>query len=210
MRYVFSLGLNQWVIAARLVTTLKPATPFGPEMHTLYCGVTESGKTTLAREVARKVAAEFPVVVYDPVGSATAGGGWPDSAIIFTDEEEFFDYMSRDDVKGAHVFIDEAGDLFHVGKRHNFWLLTRGRHFFLSVHLIAQRPKMIAPTARGQVSVTYAFRLALEDMREIAADMGHSGLEKISLDKGDFLCLYSGQASIKRANIFDLLNSSES
>lgn len=175
-------------------------------MHTLFCGVTESGKTTLARAFSRRfLAMGQNVIVHDPVFSATAGGGWGSGAVIFDDEENLFEYLSRDDVKGAHVFIDEAGEIFTPDKRHNLWLLSRGRHYGFHVHMIAQRPKMILPTARGQASITYAFRLAREDMRDVGADAGHSGLEKVMLDRGDFLVLESGQASIKRANVFSLI-----
>jgi len=177
-------------------------------MHTLICGVTESGKTTLARALARGVKkAGQNLIVYDPVLTETVGGGWPDGAILFNDEEAFFEYLARDDVAGAHVFIDEAGDLFNLGKRHNFWLLTRGRHFGLHVYLIAQRPKMLAPTARTQCGKGYIFRLSPDDMREVLADFGHGPQAvKKELDKGDFVTLYSGQASISRANIFTLLS----
>lgn len=176
-------------------------------MHTLICGVTESGKTTLARKVARDLAAQGQnIIVFDPVFTASAGGGWPESSVIFSDEDDLFEYLSRDDVSGAHVFIDEAGEIFGGDKRHNLWLLTRGRHYGFHVVMIAQRPKMILPTARNQCSRTYMFRLARDDAREVGADMGHSGLEKIILDKGDFVVLLSGQASIKRANVFDLIS----
>jgi len=179
-------------------------------MHALISGVTQSGKTTLARELARALAARGQnVIVFDPVGTATAGGGWPKGAIIFDESAEFFEYIERPDVKGAHVFIDEAADFFGVGDKHNFWLLTRGRHFFLHIYLIAQRPKMLAPSVRGQCGVAYVFRLACEDADEIGRDFGHSGIGKINLDTGDFLVLTAGQASIKRANIFKLLNSED-
>lgn len=175
-------------------------------MHTLICGVTLSGKTTLARELARAAAdAGQNVIVFDPVGTATAGGGWPASAIVFDDSAAFFEYVERPDVIGAHVFIDEAADFFSVGDRSNFWLLTRGRHFYLHVYLIAQRPKMIAPNARTQCGRCYMFRLAVEDADEIGRDFGHSQLGRQSLDKGDFFILDSGAAQIQRANIFELL-----
>lgn len=180
-------------------------------MHVLFCGVTESGKTTLARAVARDLHASGQnVIIYDPVGTNTAGGGWPvgEGAILFSDFGEFAEYVSRDDVRGAHLFIDEAGDHFGVGNKENHWLLTRGRHFFLYVYLIAQRPKMLAPTARTQCSRTYAFRMAPEDMREVFADNGHAPPEKNQkpLDQGDFYVLLSGNAKISRANVFKLLS----
>lgn len=175
-------------------------------MHSLICGVTQSGKTTLARSIAR--AAELAghrIIVFDPVGTGTAGGDWPASAVVFDEPDEFMEYVNRPDVSHAHIFIDEADEVFSLSDRGNFWLPKKGRHFGLQLYLITQRPKMIAPTARKQVGVCYMFRLALDDAKELAADFGFSDAHKIMLDTGDFLVLHSGQASIKRANIFKLL-----
>jgi hypothetical protein len=179
-------------------------------MHALICGVTLSGKTTLARSIARDVAdAGQNVIVYDPVGTTTGGGGWPSSAVVFDDPDEFIEYMNHPAVNCAHVFVDEADEVFSLSHKGNFWLPKKGRHFGFQLYMITQRPKMIAPTARKQVGVCYMFRLAVDDARELAADFGFSDAHKIMLDKGDFLVLNSGQASILRANIFDLLNNPE-
>jgi DNA helicase HerA-like ATPase len=175
-------------------------------MHSLICGVTESGKTTLAHSLAAMLSeAGQNVIVFDPVGTRTASGTWPKNAILFDDEQEFFAYLARADVFNSHVFVDEAGELFNSSKRENLWLLTRGRHFGFSVWMIAQRPKMIMPTARNQCSVAYIFRLAQDDLKEIGADFGHSQLQREILDKGDFLMIRSGLARFDRANVFDLL-----
>ena len=53
--------------------------------HVLYCGVTMTGKTTLAREHAKILeAAKYQLVVYDPVMTYTANGSWPESARILS------------------------------------------------------------------------------------------------------------------------------
>jgi len=129
-------------------------------MHTLICGVTMSGKTTLAHKFAHELAAQGQtIIVYDPVMTPTAAGSWPPNALLFDDENQFFDYLVKDEVNKAHVFIDESGDVFNLSKPWNFWLLTRGRHFGFSVFLIAQRPKMLAPTVRNQCGRAYVFSL---------------------------------------------------
>ena len=182
-------------------------------MHTIICGVTLSGKTTLARALARHVGRQRQnVIVYDPVMTATQGGDWGKSAVVFNDPQKFWGFVSRDDVGHAHIFIDEAGDLFHIGARENFWLLTRGRHFGFQVYLISQRPKMIAPSARTQCGMAYMFRLARDDAKEISADFGHDwpyrdaqNIPLPELDTGDFYRLYSGASGKNRANIFQLL-----
>lgn len=179
-------------------------------MHTLICGVTESGKTTLARALARAFdSVGQNIIVYDPVGSNTAGGDWPRRSILFDNPEEFFAYVARPDVIHAHVFIDEAGDLFNASCRENFWLLTRGRHFGLYIYLIAQRPVMVYPTVRTQCRQAYVFRLAYEDLKTIGMDYGFSNLNKNSLDTGDFLMLTSGTSGYTRSNVFQLLQESK-
>ena len=174
-------------------------------MHTLICGVTMSGKTTLAHKFAHELASQGQaIIVFDPVMTPTAAGTWPESALLFDDETEFFNYLVKEEVNKAHVFIDESGDVFNLTKPWNFWLLTRGRHFGFSVFLIAQRPKMLAPTVRNQCGRAYVFRLARDDLKEIAADFGFSDLQKINLDKGDFLLLNSGSAQYQKGNVFKL------
>lgn len=179
------------------------------KFHTGYFGVTQSGKTTLARSVARSLAAQgHVIIVHDPVGTSTAGGDWPEKAIIFDDVEPFLEYLESDECPPAHVFIDEAGDVFGHTQRENSWLATKGRHFGLYLHIITQRPKMILPNVRGQIGKAYVFRLSREDLREVGGDFGHSGIISESLDTGDFMVLNSGSAQYSRANVFSLLTPS--
>lgn len=182
-------------------------------MHTLICGVTMSGKTTMARELSRAyLRARQNVIVRDPMGTETAGGDWGDGAIIFgpTQDEEFWSYLRHPDVKNTHVIIDEAADFFAVNQPENQWLLRGGRHFGFQVTLLAQRPKMLAPNVRAQCGMGYLFRLGKEDMREILADFGHSASDaefSEPLDTGDFYMVKAGAAAIVRGNVFSLLNS---
>jgi len=174
-------------------------------MHTLICGVTMSGKTTLAHKFAKELAAKGQtIIVFDPVMTPTAAGSWPENTILFDDEHDFFDYLIQPDVNRAHIFVDESADVFNLSKPWNNWLLTRGRHFGFSVFLIAQRPKMLPPTVRNQCGRAYVFRLAKDDLKEIGADFGFSDLHKIELDKGDFLLLNSGSAQFQKGNVFQI------
>lgn len=178
--------------------------------HSLYCGVTESGKTTLARYHARRFdQLGHKNIVYDPVGTATAGGGWPARSIIFTgdDESKFMDYLSRHDVYHAHIWVDEAGDHFGVQDIENHWIFRRGRHKGFFVNPIAQRPKMLAPNVRNQCATAYVFRLAVDDANEIGKDFGHTSLGNIvsMLDTGDYIMLRSGRPQIERGNVFNQL-----
>lgn len=182
-------------------------------VHVLYCGVTQSGKTTLARFHARKLAAAgYDVAVYDPMGSATAGGGWPDTAKMFNDPAKFLEYLSA--VRGTpehpiYVFVDEAADIFGHDSpfRDMHWIPRRVRHQNVYLRLVSQRPKMLPPNVRTQCAIIYMFRLSREDARLVGSDAGHSLTdEQINLDTGDFLLLVSGTSDIEEFNCFDLVD----
>lgn len=178
-------------------------------MHSLYVGVTQSGKTTLAREMARILARQgHRGAVYDPVGTHTAGGGWPAEWMVYDDADEFMAFVQSPQAVKHHLFVDEAHELFGHDCRENFWLLTKGRHFGLFLHLMSQRPNKLHPDVRTNCANCYMFRLAQDDAYEIGKDYGHNNLHKISLDKGDFLVLESGSPAVKRGNVFSLVNPS--
>lgn len=178
-------------------------------VHVLYAGVTQSGKTTLARLHARLLLDnDWRVIVYDPVGTETRGGGWGKDAEVFADRERFLSYVKTQ--RDAFVFIDEGADLFTQGQLENQWLFRKGRHAGLYMRVCTQRPKMIAPNVRTQCAHAYLFRLAREDMGELFADFGHSRTDAdayTDLEPGDFVLLQSGKSSIDRFNAFDIVDS---
>ena len=175
-------------------------------MHSLFCGVTQSGKTTLARYIARELAKRGqPMSVYDPVGTPTRGGDWPESATMFRDEEKFLEHLADDRVVNRHIFVDEADELFHLARRENFWLLTRGRHFGFSVNLICCRPKSLAPAVRRQCTRVYMFRLAKDDAVEVGRDLGHSDFAAYDFDQGEFLIANSASPLVTRAHLDNFL-----
>lgn len=175
-------------------------------VHSLYVGVTQSGKTTLARFVARGLRKKGArVVVYDPLGTETLGGAWGEGAEIYCDLEPFLDLLHSPEFGNAHVFIDEAHHVLGHEMKENFWLLTQGRHYGMTLHLMTQRPKKVHPDVRSNCGLCFMFRLANSDASEIGADYGFSDIHRISLDKGDFLMLNSGSAAFSRANVFNLV-----
>ena len=181
--------------------------------HVLYCGVTMTGKTTLAREhAAILVKAKYTVFVYDPVLTDTANGNWPDECEIFETPEDFhkkIDDLQDDGGDPEHpvfFFVDESADLFAHGETHAHWIARRIRHAEVYLRLIAQRPNMLHPSVRTQCSYVYMLRLSKDDARIICGDMGH-GVETYStvLDKGDCILLTSGSSQTEQFNVFELL-----
>lgn len=175
--------------------------------HSLYTGVTQSGKTTLARAAARELCKlKKRVIVYDPLGTTTAGGEWGETAEIFEDIEEFLAVAYAPETTNAFLFIDEAHHIFSHSDKSHLWLLTQGRHYGLELHLMTQRPTKVHPDARTNCGRCFMFRLAYDDARSIGLDYGFNDLHKLNLDKGDFLVLNSGTASYSRGNVFDLVS----
>lgn len=184
-------------------------------MPTLFTGTTESGKTTLARHISRKIDGDkFAIIVRDPVEfTATLGGGWNEKARIYNDDDEFFAAIERliADNKPGYIFIDESADLFSLSNPENFWLATRGRHYGLDISFITQRPKLIAPSVRAQCNKIFMFRLARQDAREVLADCGHDiEILDTPLDRGDFLALETATSKFARGNVFKILDKTKS
>lgn len=190
----------------------KSKTLVDSECHVLYCGVTMSGKTTLARHHALLLhKSKHEVAVYDPVGTHTINGTWPDKVKVFTDNEQFLKWLVS-----AHgtpenpvfVFVDESADIFGHDNREANFIPRRVRHQNIYLRLISQRPKMLPPNVRSQCAQTYMFRLAADDAKMVCADSGHgSEISQIQLDTGDFILLLSGSSEIVQSNVFELTDS---
>jgi hypothetical protein len=185
-------------------------------IHSIICGATLTGKTTLAHFIAQHVHKNehvknylgFPtaptILVYDPVRTKTAAFDWPVGSIVFQRKENFIAYLAN--FRGrAWIFIDEADNVFSHAQPENNWILTKGRHFGFTVFLITQRPKMVSPSARSQCGICYCFRLARDDLKAVAADFAFSDVHEINLDRGDYLVLESGLSTYSRHNIFNVL-----
>lgn len=193
-------------MAAKSVQTLVDA-----REHFLYCGVTQTGKTTLARHHARILdRADYDVVVYDPVGTETAGGEWPERAKILTTPEQFHKFINNaggEPERPLFLFVDESADIFGHGETHAHWIPRKCRHADIYLRLIVQRPKMLHPSVRTQCAYAYMLRLSIDDAKMLCADFGH-GTEVASenLDKGDCILLTSGTEGIESFNVFELVD----
>lgn len=180
--------------------------------HKLYCGVTMTGKTTLAREhAAILVAAKYSIAVYDPVGTDTANGNWPDGTTILQTPEEFHEWIEDNETTfdaehPCFLIVDESADIFGHSQTHAHWIARKIRHQYIYLRLLVQRPNMLHPSVRTQCSYVYMLRLSRNDAALICQDMGH-GPEVANkvLDKGDCILLTSGTSAIEEFNVFELI-----
>lgn len=150
-------------------------------MHTLIIGMTESGKTTLGKELCRAYrAAGFSTLVFD-----AAFNRW-DADYQTGDAGQFF----RTAVKARRcmLFIDEAGKAVKWSNREAVDIATMFRHFGHSAHFLGQRPAMIAPSVRYNCARLCLFRVSREDAGDLAAEWGHREIMTApDLPAGSFL-----------------------
>lgn len=158
--------------------------------HKLIVGVTESGKSTLARSMAHDASRRgIVIVVYDPTLSPDWSGEF-----ITADEDEFFHWLRKIYEKQNRpilAVVDEADTIMSMSHRHNWWLFMRGRHFGIEAIAITQRPTNIAPSVRGNTSELYAFQIPKSDAAALADDFAAPGIIGAGeLTQGEFLRAY--------------------
>tara|TARA_R110000782_G_scaffold263592_1_gene356313 strand:- start:5401 stop:5898 length:498 start_codon:yes stop_codon:yes gene_type:complete len=150
-------------------------------MHGLILGMTESGKTMFAKELARQFKARgIGVLVLDPLNDPE----WQ-CDFITSDPQEFLEVFW--DSKSCMVFIDEAGD--SVGRFNNEMreTSTKGRHWGHSVFYISQRATLINQTVRDQCGQLVLFNSSLEDCKIHANEWNRPELKSGNiLAKGEY------------------------
>lgn len=158
--------------------------------HSKIIGMTESGKTTLAKQLSKEYQQrKIPVIVLDPLGDP----GWsdnPDSEYFYqTDNKAVFLSAVRAS-RSCAVFIDEAGESVGQYDREMYWLATRGRHYGHNCHFLAQRAQQIAKTVRDQCGRLYLFNCSLDDAKTLANEWNKPELkEAYTLKQGEFFAV---------------------
>lgn len=155
--------------------------------HKLIVGVTESGKSTLARAMeSDAVNRGIVAIIYDP----TLNPQWKTEHVT-CDEYEFFGMLYtayESGIKSILAIVDEADTIMSMSHRHNWWLFMRGRHFGIEAIAITQRPTNIAPSVRGNTSELFAFSIPQSDAKALADDFAAPEIEKAAgLIQGEFL-----------------------
>lgn len=150
--------------------------------HSLILGMTESGKTTLAK----KVAAEYKrqgigVLVLDPLCDPE----W-DADYQTSDPDEFLDTIW--DSRQCAVFIDEAGESAGRYDKAMIQTATKGRHWGHNMHYLSQRGALISTTIRGQCSQLFLFLSGKNDGKIHAEEWAFDELKECTkLKRGEFM-----------------------
>ncbi len=149
--------------------------------HSLILGMTESGKTTLAKKLARDYKAKgIGVLVLDPMGD-------PEWCADFqtSDSEQFLEVLWSS--RKCAVFIDEAGESVGQFDKVMQRTATKGRHWGHSCHYLSQRGAQIARTVRDQCSHLFLFTTALDDSKIHANEWNKPDLKSANvLPQGHF------------------------
>ncbi len=149
--------------------------------HSLILGMTESGKTSLAKQLAASYKARgIGVIVLDPMHDP----GW--NADFQTDNQsEFMEVFFNS--RRCMVFIDEAGESVGQYDKLMTKTATKGRHWGHCVHYISQRGAMINKTVRDQCRHLFLFASSLDDSKIYAREFNKPELtEATTFGPGEF------------------------
>lgn len=167
--------------------------------HTLIIGMSESGKTTLAKQLCQKYRRQgIKTIVLDPL--------WDNWQADFQtdDPAEFMAVVSNPETKRCAIFIDEAGESVGQYNKEMFWLATRARHYGHNSHFIVQRVSQISPIVRDQCRFLFMFSTNIKVCKTLADDFNEERLlEGNMLEQGE--CFYvqkMKKAEFKKFNVF--------
>lgn len=132
--------------------------------HVLILGMTESGKTTKARQLAANYRRQgIGVIVLDPLRDPQ----W-NADFITDDQDEFLDVFWRS--RSCAAFMDEGGESVGRYELAMQKTATRGRHCGHSCHYIAQKATQLAPIVRDQCSYLYLYTSGLTSCKTLAEE----------------------------------------
>lgn len=161
-------------------------------MHTLITGTTGSGKSSLAKMIAKGLQKRgHNCLVLDPMQSLDWGSqsvsAKSNTTIIYKDSATFLSTVKES--KDAFIFVDEAGT--EIGRYNNEmdWLATTGRHFGHQSTFICHRVTQLSPVLRSNCSKCYLFATDQKSMEVMSLEFNQKSIEKIRLKQFEFLIL---------------------
>src|SRR5271154_1746255 len=150
--------------------------------HTLILGTTESGKTSLARNMeAAWVNAGRESLVYDPFCWENE---WKTHCPIMVEMDLYLEAARK---RTNHLLVvDESSDLDRYDKEHT-WLTTQARHHGHQTILCVQQAELVAPAVRMNCQICCLFWMPPQVRKEIGDSFGHPEIiEQPAPEKGEF------------------------
>lgn len=149
--------------------------------HVLILGMTQSGKTTLAKALVQRYRKNgIGVLVLDPLNDPGWCANWQTN-----DPAAFLDTFWNS--RQCACFIDESGDA--VGRYDEAMqrTATRGRHWGHRVHYLTQRGAQLSRTVRDQCSEIFLFTTSQKDAKLHAEEWNRDELAKAhTLQQGEY------------------------
>jgi len=165
--------------------------------HTHIVGMTESGKTTLAKALCKKYQdASVSTLILDPLHD-------PEWCADFKthDPDEFLTVFW--DSRGCAVFVDEAGESVGQFDKVMSKTATKGRHWGHSCHYISQRATQVAKIVRDQCSHLFIFTSSLDDSKMLANEWNSPEIKGANaLKQGEYFHV-TRFGALTKGNIFE-------
>jgi len=162
--------------------------------HSLICGTTMSGKTTLAQILAHQYRQSgISTIVLDPMKDPKWGNACeptPEHAghHITSDSAQFLATIKDPETTSCALFMDESGESVGHYAGAMRWPATMGRHWGHKSHFITQAPQQLDPVIRGQCSQCFIFRINNSAMKILSDEYCQPEIMKAGeLAKGEFL-----------------------
>ena len=164
--------------------------------HVLISGTTESGKSTLARQLAAIYSQQdIGVIVIDPINDPRWGADFQT-----TDQAAFL--QTAKNSWHCALFVDEGGEVIGRYNDSMFWCATQARHRRHRSHFIVQRPALISPTVRTQCTRLVLFASARSDAKILAEEWNCDELlDAPNLQRGEFFDV-SRFGKVERGRVF--------
>lgn len=145
--------------------------------HSLIIGMSESGKTTLAKQIAQEFYENgTDYIVYDPITPYQSA--WPGAAFVTDDIDELYAIAKHPDSRNLLIIIDESSVGIGRNPQDKQWFATQARHWGHTVLFLAQREVQVSVTVRDQCTWIYIFRIAKKDAEKFADEFGHPVLKE--------------------------------
>lgn len=150
-------------------------------MHTLIIGMTESGKTTIAKILCKGLKKKKKkTAVLDPL----LDNEW-ETDFITHDKDEFLDYCKKS--QNLYLFIDEGSESIGKYDVSTQWFATQSRHWGHSCFFISQGLTQMAAIIRAQCSRVICFAVSQSNIDIISEEWNIPELRGMPrLGKGEF------------------------
>ena len=149
-------------------------------MHSMIVGMTESGKTTLAKKIVQKLKNQgIKSIVLDRMRDNF------NADYSTTDKQKFLDTVFKS--YNCAVFVDESGQEFDKRNSAMNKLATMSRHWGHSAFFLGQRYTDIPKTVRDQCGRIFIFCISFDDSKILANEFNSEELRNAyKLQQGEY------------------------